>query len=343
MQGELTVFRDGVQAEAFWWPWKSYRRGSEPPKTGVLKYTVNIPKHVDAKGDRKPLIVTNKEPFARGMSKCCYNGKIGDQLCAILIEPLNVPTLNEDVNDTVFIQNSVERGGPFRDAIPTTNNNVIEECRIMSEITEHEPNLLPTLFFMGVCTGSVDLASLNDNYAQDVVNEVREKMGDKYRAETHGPDALKATQFAVQICEKYEMSLKEYTNEYRPPSQVATILTKIAMLTTQLNMRGFDHDDLHSGNIVINTSTPMVRFIDLGLRKTLKPFEDLYDEYIKGTELAEHVTVVDIIQRAMDGRDTANNDLVQRQLVLSPHDATRSMAASTPPSLLSSRIASPRS
>ena len=293
-------------AREFWWPWES-----SSGVGGVLKYTVGIPDLVDVRGVAEKLIVTDKLPFARGQSKCCYKGTIGGQACAILIEPVDVPTLNEDVNYTIFEKNSTRREGPFRDATPTTNNKVIEHQQIMKEITATEPNLLPRLHFMGVCTGAVDNDSLRENYPKKIKEAVQRLMKGEYRAERHGPDALKATRFAVEISEKYEISLENYIQTKRPPSEVTKILTKIAILRTRLHMRGFDHDDLHTGNIVINPGAePMVRFIDLGLTKARTFIKDLYTEYILGTELARHVSMAAIIQEAMEGGQTADDDSV---------------------------------
>ena len=308
-QKELVVsLEEGTAqtAREFWWPWKSYSGDG-----GVLKYTVGMPDFVDVGGVAQELIVTDTLPFARGQSKCCYNGTIGGQACAILIEPVNVPTLNEDVNYTFFEEYSTMRGGPFRDASPTTNNKVIEHQKIMKEITATEPNLLPRLHFMGVCTGAVDNDSLRENYPKKIKKAVQGLMKGEYRAERHGPDALKATRFAVEISEKYKISLEDYIKTKRPPSEVTKILTKIAMLRTRLHMRGFDHDDLHTGNIVINPGAePMVRFIDLGLTKARTFIKDLYNEYILGTELAVHVSMAAIIQEAMEGGQTADDDSV---------------------------------
>lgn len=182
-------------------------------------------------------------------------------------------------------------------------------------MNSHKTNLIYFLHYISwVCAGKVDEESLNANYPKEIENEVKKIMGKKYSATTHGPDALKATLFAVQICEKYDMSLQDYTKEHRDPREVADILTQIAMLRTRLNMRGFDHDDLHSGNIVINPGDPPeVRFIDLGLRKERQKFAALYNEFIRGTVLAQHVSMVDLLQIAMDGRDTA-----VRKLALPP-------------------------
>lgn len=308
-QEKLTVTTTDVMEREFFWTWEAYKKNDEPQVEGSLKYIVNIPSNIS---------ITNTINVARGMSKCCYVGEINTEQetkeCVVLIEPLNVPTLNEDVNHTVFVTNSAKIGGPFRDATPTRNNNVIEDQRIIREITSTENDLLPALYFMGVCEGSVDDDSLKKNYPDNILEMVKREMGNKYDEKMDGPDALKPTLFAVQVWEKYDMSLKSYVNTLgRTSTEVAQIFIQIDALRSQLNRRGFDHNDLHSGNIVINIGEegPKVRFIDLGLYRNQELFVSLYNEFIHGTPMEEYIELNDIIEKAMNGLRTMENTVVK--------------------------------
>ena len=254
---------DSTKKESIYRPWTHYATPEKPEPP--MHYMVELPAFVTD--------VISK-PFAKGFFKTCHNASFRGKECVLLVAPMDVALINEDVNHT-------KGTNMFYDASPTTLQSVHAE-KTRHKFVQKIPELAPELWWMGICKGTTDQDSIDANYP----TEAMAKSGYKIDDPEHGKQRLNATRFFVQIWEPYEMSLEQFMQDANWPKGeidndvILDIVHKIMKLESKLTRYMLRFNDEHSGNVVLRKNKDSglydVRFIDIGFCSDARHFRRTY-------------------------------------------------------------------